>query len=147
MRNARSLLTPLVLVCTALILAGCTSRSEDAVRPQTAVASAPSVATPLDRAAIEQVLAEATDDDVEEQAAKLMLEQLAVDSGYALTTWARGDSAGQALLRKEGSAWTVLAHDYGWMGVRALGREGVPDDVARRLLDQIDPNWPSYEEF
>lgn len=147
MRNARSLLTLLALVCAVLILAGCTSRSEDAVRPQTAAASAPSVATPVDRAAIEQVLVQATNDDVEEQAAKLMLEQLAVDSDYALTTWARGDSAGQALLRKEGSTWTVLAHDYGWMGFGTLDRKGVPTDVARRLLDQIDPNWLSYEEF
>ena len=48
---------------------------------------------------------------------------------------------------KEDQAWTVLAHDKGWMGIKALSREGVPDEVARRLMDQIDPNWASYEVF
>lgn len=145
MRNARSLLIALLLACAALFL-GCTRHPQDASRPQTA-ASVPAVATPGDKAAIEQVLAGATNDDVVAKVAKLKLEQLAMDSGYALATWTRGDAAGQALLRKEDQVWTVLAHDKGWMGIKALSRKGVPDEVARRLMDQIDPNWVSYETF
>ena len=146
MRNAKSLLVPLLAAGAILLPAGCTRHPQDASRPQTA-ASAPSVATPGDKAAIEQVLLDVTRDDVAEQVAKLKLEQVALDSGYALATWTRGDAAGQALLRKDGQAWTVLAHDQGWMGIRGLSREGVPDPVARRLMDQIDPNWASYEQF
>ena len=142
MRNVRFLL--IFLSLCVLLLAACAHPREDMVRPQTA-ASVP--ATTADRLAVEQAVFAATDDDVAEKAAQLMLEQLAFDSGYALATWARGDAAGQALLHKEGEAWTVVAHGHGWMGVRGLTREGVPDEVARRLMDQIDPNWTSYETF
>lgn len=146
MRIVKSLLIALLFVCAALLFPSCTRHPQDASRPQTA-ASVPAVATADDRAAIEQVLLGATDDDVTERVAKLKLEQVALDSGYALATWSRGDAAGQALLRKEDQAWTVLAHDKGWMGVKVLSRQGVPDEVARRLMDQIDPNWASYEVF
>lgn len=146
MRIAKSLLIALLFVCAALLFPSCTRHPQDSSRPLTA-ASVPAVATAGDKAAIEQVLVGATDDDVAERVAKLKLEQLALDSGYALATWTRGDAAGQALLRKEGQAWAVLAHDKGWMGIKALSREGVPDEVARRLMDQIDPNWASYEVF
>lgn len=146
MRNVKSLLVPLLLACAALLLAGCARHPQDASRPQMA-ASAQTVAAPGDKAAIEQVLAGVLNEDVAEQVAKLKLEQVALDSGYALATWTRGDAAGQALLRKEGPGWTVLAQDQGWMGIRGLSREGVPDQVARRLMDQIDPNWASYEQF
>jgi hypothetical protein len=145
MRNVRFLLIPVLFVCV-LLLAGCVAQPQDVIRPQTA-ASAPASATPADRAAIERVLIGATNDDVAVLAAKLSLEQVALDSGYALATWSRGDAAGQALLRRQGDAWTVLAHDQGWMGIRGLSREGVPGPVARRLLDQIDPNWATYEQF
>jgi len=142
MRNAKSLLIPLLAAGALLVPAGCTRHPQDASRPQTA-ASAPSTATPGDKAAIEQVLV----GTMSGEPARLSLEQIALDSGYALATWTRGDAAGQALLRKEGQAWTVLAQDQGWMGIRGLSREGVPDQVARRLMDQIDPNWASYEQF
>jgi hypothetical protein len=137
MRNAFLLI---LVVSVSLLLTGCIAQPQDVTRPQTA-ASAPA---PADRAAIEQSLLRVTDGELAGQAAKLSLEQIAVDTGWALATWSRGDAAGQALLRREGGAWTVLAHERGWMGVRGLSREGVPDPVARRLLDQIDPNWATY---
>ena len=71
--------------------------------------------------------------------------QIAIDSGYALVTWTHGDQGGQALLRKEGAAWRVLECGPGWLGLRGVCGERVPDEVAKRLLDRIDPNWASYE--
>ena len=138
--------TFLLIVSVSLLLTGCIAQPQDVTRPQTA-ASAPAPATPADRTAIAQSLTRVTDGELARQAAELSLEQVAVDSGWALATWSRGDAAGQALLRREGGAWTVLAHDRGWMGVRRLSREGVPSPVAQRLLDQIDPNWATYEQF
>jgi hypothetical protein len=80
------------------------------------------------------------------------LEQIALDSVYALATWTRGntgtgDTGGQALLRWEEGSWKVLINEPGWLGARRLAQEGVPDVVCKSLLDQIDPNWPSYEKF
>ena len=70
-----------------------------------------------------------------------------------LATWTRGktgntgETGGQALLRWEEGSWKVLINEPGWLGLRRLMKEGVPDVVCRSLLEQIDPNWASYETF
>ena len=75
----------------------------------------------------------------------LEMAQVGVDSGYALVTWAHEKVAGQAVLRKQAGAWEVLGCSDGWLGLRGICREEVPTAVAKRLLDQVDPKWGSYE--
>ena len=75
----------------------------------------------------------------------LEVAQVGVDSGYALVTWMHEEAAGQAVLRKQNGAWTVVDCEAGWMGLRGVCAEKVPEAVAQRLLDQVDPRWGSYE--
>jgi hypothetical protein len=75
----------------------------------------------------------------------LEVAQVGVDSGYALVTWMHDKEAGQAVLRKQNGAWQVLECDAGWLGLRGVCKEQVPEKVAQRLLDQVDPKWGSYE--
>jgi hypothetical protein len=146
MKHARFLLISVLTLILLLSVAGCARHQQEPTALPRAVASAPA---PAEKTAIQQALRIATDDDVQSTTANLKLEQLAVDSGYALTSWTRGEAGGQALLRKEEGSWKVVMHGNGngWLGLRGLGRAGVPAETSRRLLDQIDPNWPSYESF
>jgi len=135
-----------------LALAGCTqsARTADMINPVPPSA--------LHKAAIQQALLHDTYDGKGEPE-PIKIEQIALDSVYALATWTRGstgantgantgaDTGGQALLRWEEGSWKVLINEPGWLGVRRLVQEGVPDIVCQSLLDQIDPNWRSYEVF
>ena len=136
MRKSCSVLVSLAVLC----LAGCTqsARTADMINPVPPSA--------LHKAAIQQALLHDTYDGTGEPE-PVKLEQIALDSTYALATWTRGETGGQALLRWEEGSWKVLINEPGWLGVRRLVAEGVPDVVCRSLLDQIDPNWPSYEQF
>lgn len=75
------------------------------------------------------------------------LAQVSIDSGYALVTWEHGRQGGQAVLQHQAGAWTVLDCGPGWLGIHRMGKDHVPAEVAKRLLDEMDPNWPSYESF
>jgi hypothetical protein len=132
--KARSSLIALILTA----LAGCTQS------PQTADTLPPEPPNPVQRAAIEQALLHATYDGAGNPA-PVTLEQIALAADYALATWTRGDEGGQALLRWEDGSWKVIHQEAGWLGLRRLGQLGVPGHVSKSLLDQIDPNWPSYE--
>lgn len=125
-----------------LCLAGCTqsARTADMINPVPPSA--------LHKAAIQQALLH----DMHQGGGApnpepIKLEQIALDSVYALATWTRGETGGQALLRWEEGSWKVLINEPGWLGLRRLLKEGVPDVVCRSLLEQIDPNWASYEVF
>lgn len=78
-------------------------------------------------------------------AADLRIVQVGIDSDYALTTWLRGENGGQAVLRKEEGTWKVVDRRPGWYGLKGLRQVKVPAEVAKRLLDELDPNWVSYE--
>ena len=134
MRKAWSVL----VLC--LSLAGCTqsARTADMINPVPPSA--------LHKAAIQQALLHDMDDG-NGTPEPVKLEQIALDSVYALATWTRGQTGGQALLRWEEGSWKVLINEPGWLGLRRLMKEGVPDVVCRSLLEQIDPNWASYETF
>lgn len=130
------------VLVSLLFLAGCNPSVRTADTAQPVPPSA------LHKAAIQQALLHDTQDgDGEPGPEPVKLEQIALDSVYALATWTRGETGGQALLRWEEGSWKVLINEPGWLGLRRLTREGVPDVVSRSLLDQIDPNWPSYEVF
>lgn len=139
MDKPRSILVSVTLIAL-LSLAGCTQS------PQTADTLPPEPPNPVQRAAIQQALLQATDDGAGDPA-PVNLEQIALAGEYALATWTRGDAGGQALLRWEDGSWKVLVQEAGWLGLRRLIQLGVPDRIAKSLLDQIDPNWPSYEVF
>ena len=132
------------LLVPLLFLAAC----NPSVR--TADMASPVPPSAVHKAAIQQALLHDTYEG-EGQPEPVKLEQIALDSVYALATWTRGGSGGetggQALLRWEEGSWKVLINEPGWLGLRRLIQEGVPDVVCRSLLDQIDPNWPSYEVF
>lgn len=113
---------------------------------RTADTASPVPPSDLHRAAIQQALLHDTHEGGGNPE-PVKLEQIALDSVYALATWTRGQTGGQALLRWEEGSWKVLINEPGWLGLRRLLREGVPEVVCKSLLDQIDPNWPSYEVF
>ncbi len=73
--------------------------------------------------------------------------QIAIDSGWALVTWMHGEEGGQAVLRLREGGWHVVECGPGWLGFQGVCREQVPPEVAKRLLDQIEPNWPQYETY
>jgi hypothetical protein len=123
-----------------LLLAGC----NPSVR--TADTASPVPPSDLYRAAIQQALLQDTYHGTKDPE-PIKLEQIAIDSVYALATWTRGETGGQALLRWEEGSWKVLINEPGWLGLRRLRKEDVPEVVCRSLLEQIDPNWPSYERF
>ncbi|MFL6201307.1 MAG: hypothetical protein ACJ76J_19225 [Thermoanaerobaculia bacterium] len=132
------------LLCLAL--AGC------AQSVRTADTASPVPPSALYRQAIQQALLHDTYKGTGTPE-PVRLEQIAIDSVYALATWTRGGngsdggSGGQALLRWEEGSWKVLINEPGWLGLRRLSAAGVPDVVCRSLLEQIDPNWASYETF
>ena len=103
------------------------------------------VSAEAEGAAIRQALHDFIDRTPGAKPFDLEVAQVGVDSGYALVTWAHDKEAGQAVLRKHNGAWTVIDCEAGWLGLRGVCKEQVPEDVAQRLLDQIDPKWGSYE--
>ena len=130
---------------TALALAALAALGLAACARQTPPAST----TPLNRAAEEAAIRGALHRHVERSPdvvpVDLQVAQIGIDSGYALVTWMHEEQGGQALLHKEVGQWQVLECGSGWLGVRGIFRQRVPDGVAKRLLDQVDPNWASYE--
>ncbi len=98
-----------------------------------------------EKAAIRLVLHDFLERTPGAQPVDVEVAQVGVDSGYALVTWTHDKEAGQAVLRKQSGAWTVIESGVGWLGLRGVSAEQVPADVAKRLLDQIDPKWGSYE--
>lgn len=96
-------------------------------------------------AAIRQALHAYIDRSPSPKPLDLEVAQIGVDSGYALVTWMHEKQAGQAVLRKQQGAWNVVDCGEGWLGLRGVCAEQVPADVARRLLDQVDPKWSNYE--
>jgi len=50
-------------------------------------------------------------------------------------------------LHRQAGAWTVLDYGAAWLGLHRICQHRVPATVAKRLLDEIDPNWPSYETY
>lgn len=95
--------------------------------------------------AIRQALHDFIDRTPGNRPADLEMAQVGVDSGYALVTWSHEKKAGQAVLRKVDGAWQVLDCSDGWLGLRGVCAQQVPEGVAQKLLDQVDPKWGSYE--
>jgi hypothetical protein len=142
-------LPALVLVSlSCLWLAGC-ARQEIPLPVDKPPASAARADRAAEEAAIRQALhryLEATGQgSAEEQ--NVDLAQVSIDSGYALVTWKHEREGGQAVLQSQAGGWKVLDCGPGWLGLEGVCKDHVPVEVAKRLLDEIDPNWPSYETF
>jgi hypothetical protein len=134
-----------VVSLSTLGLAGC-ARQEAPPTPAASVAPAEQAA---DKAAIRQVLhgymeAKGLGSAPEEN---VRLAQVSIDSGYALVSWTHEGEGGQAVLQQRAGAWQVMECGSGWLGLQGVCKEDVPVEVAKRLLDQIDPNWPAYETY
>jgi hypothetical protein len=134
-----------VLAFVSLWLIGCSSQEP----PPTSVPRVAEVNQAADEAAIRQVLHRY----VEQNSASSMreemvkLDQVSIDSDYALVTWTHEGQGGQAILHKQASVWDVVDCRPGWIGLQGMNQENVPVEVAKKLLDGIDPSWPSYEKF
>lgn len=150
--SAASAVPVLILVILVAMGLGACSRQESPA-PAEGTATAADVAataaaedSPTEREAVRKALLDFTAEKRgKDAAADLRIVQIGTDSGYALTTWLRGDNGGQAVLKKEGGTWKVLSRDRGWYGIKGLLEVDVPEQVAKRLLDELDPNWVSYE--
>ena len=148
-RHALQPFLPLLVLASipCLWLAGC-ARQE----PSTAVAAAVRIA-PAERSAdkaairlaLHRHLEAASQGSAEEQ--NVNLSQVSINADYALVTWEHERKGGQAVLHRQAGAWTVLDYGAGWLGLHRICQHRVPAAVAKRLLDEIDPNWPSYETY
>jgi hypothetical protein len=140
---------PVLAVVFAFGLGACSRQESAAPAEGTASAAAnpgPAVDSPAEREAVRRALRDFTAEKRgKDAAADLRIVQIGIASDYALATWLRGDNGGQAVLQKEGGTWKVLSRDRGWYGIRGLREVDVPEQVAKSLLDQVDPNWVSYE--
>ena len=149
-RHALQQFLPMLVLASipCLGLAGCARHELPSVLDRTAATGAVKADHAAEKAAIQEALHRQFEagrqDPGEEQAVEVS--QLSLDSGYALVTWEHEKKGGQALLYSRAGAWTVLESKPGWLGFKGIRKE-VPGDVAKRLLDEIDPNWPSYETY
>ncbi len=64
---------------------------------------------------------------------------------FALMGWNQGEMGGTILLEKQGQTWKVLSSGGGWIGLQGLTSQGVSQQTAKKILDQYDSNWQSYE--
>jgi hypothetical protein len=145
--STASAVSILLLLSLASGLGGC-SRQESSAEgvPSAAPAGSAAQDTPAEREAIRQALHQQVQATKGEKAADdLRIVQIGIDSDYALATWLRGNRGGQAVLQRQGGTWKVVSRDRGWYGIQGLREVDVPERVAKQLLDQVDPNWASYE--
>jgi len=144
----RFLLVLALVSIPGLWLAGCGRQELPPVLEGAVATSTVRMDHPAEKPAIEQTLHRHFEAGSQvpgaEQAVSVF--QIAIDSGYALVTWEHEGKGGQALLHSEAGTWTVLESKAGWLGFKGIRKEA-PGDVAKRLLDEIDPNWPSYETY
>jgi hypothetical protein len=134
-----------LVILSSLWWAGCTRQGA----PPTAAPQAAALDRSAEQAAIRQNLHQYLEANGQGGGPEknVELSQVAIDSGYALVTWAHEGRGGQAVLRNEAGTWKVLEYSPGWLGLKGVSKENVPVEVAKRLLDGIDPNWPSYETY
>jgi hypothetical protein len=146
-RQALQRLFPAVVLASlsCLWLIGCTSQEP----PPTPVPRVAEVSRSVDEAAIRQALHRYIEQNspsaVREEMVKL--DQISIESEYALVTWTHEGQGGQAVLHKQTGTWDVIDCRPGWIGFQGMDRKEVPVEVAKKLLDGIDPSWPSYEKF
>jgi hypothetical protein len=148
-RHALQQVLPLLVLASVpcLWLAGCT-RQELSPAVAAAVRTTPaerSADTAAIRLALHRHFEAGDQGSAEEQ--NVDLSQVSIDSDYALVTWEHEKQGGQAVLHRQAGAWTVLDSEPGWLGLHKVCRHHVSAVVAKRLLDEIDPNWPSYETY
>ncbi|MFY9823322.1 MAG: hypothetical protein WAM82_18210 [Thermoanaerobaculia bacterium] len=140
-----------VLVCLGLFGVWFVACARQEAPPRAAQKAPQASAAPANRAAEEAAIRQALHRYVDQGDSTgktgVDLAQISIDSGYALVSWMHGEKGGQAVLRKEGGVWKVKECGPGWLGLRGVCKEQVPVEVAKRLLNDLDPNWPGYETY
>jgi hypothetical protein len=138
-----------VALLAGVWLAGCARQQAPSVTTTKAPAMSAAMSRTAETAAIRQALHRYVEEHGRAVAPEgnVDLAQVSIDSDYALVTWAHERRGGQAVLQKQQGAWQVLECGPGWLGLKGMSRQDVPVEVAKKLLDGIDPNWPSYETF
>lgn len=146
MRRKKALTCSIGILALLSLSAGCVRREAPKAAAQE---PAPVSAAPAERAAEEAAIRYALHQYVDSNEPSVQpdidLAQISINSGYALVSWMHGEEGGQAVLRKRDGTWTVLECGQGWLGLRGVCHEKVPVEVAKQLLDELDPNWVSYE--
>lgn len=145
LRKRRSAACLAAALLAGLGLAGCARQEAPAATAPVTSAARMDLETAAIRQALHLYVEEYGQATAPEEGVDLA--EVSIASDYALVTWVHEEDGGQALLRKQERAWKVIESSPGWLGLRAVCRQGVPDDIAKRLLDGIDPNWSSYETF
>ena len=70
--------------------------------------------------------------------ARLAVDPIAIEDGFAVAGWTQGDMGGRAFLRKKGETWTlVLCSGDALKEVATLTTIGVPADAAERLAAEL----------
>lgn len=130
----------------AVVLATCL-RQPSPPAPQAPAKNAVAADRSVEEATVRQALHRYVGSTDLDAPVDVELAQVAIDSGYALVSWLHDGEGGQAVLHKVGGVWTVMECGPGWLGLHGVCREKVPVEVSKRLLEGLDPNWPSYEKF
>jgi hypothetical protein len=134
------------LLVAGLWLGACAGEKPTPADGATAAAMTPADLV-AEQGAVKAALHGYVDRDRPTDSNEMEVAQIAIDSGWALVTWMHGEEGGQAVLRQQAGRWHVVECGPGWLGLQGVCREQVPGEVAKRLLDQIEPNWPQYETY
>jgi hypothetical protein len=89
------------------------------------------VDTAVAKATLAQLLAK-----VGKTAQQPMVKRTTVAGNYAIATWTWGEAGGQSILTKKQSRWQVLSSGGGAVDVATLKGAGVPESIARTLMQK-----------
>lgn len=73
----------------------------------------------------------------------LKISHMAVVREYALLSWVCGEGGGESLFHYQPNSWQPVTSDGGAYESRDLIEEGVPENVAIQLVQQLQAQWPS----
>lgn len=78
--------------------------------------------------------------------APVKVNKIAIAGSFALASVLIGEHGGGiAAVANKQHSWQVIGGGGGWLVLNDLVKLGIPRRSAEILLEQIDPNWRSYE--
>jgi hypothetical protein len=67
---------------------------------------------------------------------QITVRRTAVDGQYAVATWQWGEAGGQSILIQQDNRWKVLASGGGAVSLEILKQQGIPANIAARLMQK-----------
>ena len=71
--------------------------------------------------------------------------EITIVGNYAYVNWTLGQAGGGAIAIKNGDAWRVKTYGGDWGGIERLEQDGIPRNIAEKLLNKAFPNWRQFE--